>query len=105
MFLAFLKLGLNLISFLFVPSTVWVNVSQFFAYDFSSLLPGMSICKFYFYFFITGREERLTEHAMQWNRRKIEGLARSLSKRYEKVLKTLSIIRYSCTVAFFVFGN
>lgn len=27
------------------------------------------------------------EHAMQWNRRKIEGLARYLAKRYEKVFK------------------
>lgn len=32
-----------------------------------------------------GREEILTEHALEWNRRKIEGLPQSLAKRYKKV--------------------
>lgn len=39
-----------------------------------------------------GREELLTEHAMKWNRRKIEGLPRSLSKRYTKVQYVTSFL-------------
>ena len=33
----------------------------------------------------TAREELLTEHALQWNRRKVEHLPQSLAKRYKKV--------------------
>ena len=33
----------------------------------------------------TAREELLTEHALQWNRRKVERLPQSLAKRYKKV--------------------
>lgn len=33
----------------------------------------------------TGREELLTEHSIHWNRRKIESLPHSLTKRYTKV--------------------
>ena len=32
-----------------------------------------------------GREELLTEHALQWNRKKVEKLPQSLAKRYTKV--------------------
>lgn len=41
-----------------------------------------------FFFFLlsyTGREELLTEHALQWNRKKVEKLPQSLAKRYTKV--------------------
>ena len=40
---------------------------------------------------MTGREELLTEHAMQWSRRKIEGLAHYLAKRYEKVFEMYKV--------------
>lgn len=39
-----------------------------------------------------GREELLTEHAMKWNRRKIEGLPHSLSKHYIKVQYVTSFL-------------
>ena len=57
----------------------------------SSLYLSLCILSFFFNFtfpllFVTlGREELLTEHAIQWNRKKIEGLPRSLAKRYNKV--------------------
>lgn len=38
-----------------------------------------------FFFFLLGREELLTEHAIHWNRRKIEGLPCSLAKCSTKV--------------------
>ena len=44
-----------------------------------------------------GREELLTEHAMHWNRRKIESLAAALAKRLTKVI-TLYLKLLRCHV-------
>lgn len=44
----------------------------------------------YCLFLKTGREELLTEHAMDWNKRKIKKLSSLLAKRYAKVI-TFSI--------------
>lgn len=45
-----------------------------------------------FNFVLSGREELLTEHAIFWNRKKIEGLPRSLAKRYTKVSELLHFL-------------
>ena len=50
-----------------------------------SFLIQVDILSLKFPLLYTGREELLTEHALQWNRKKVEKLPQSLAKRYTKV--------------------
>ena len=56
-------------------------MSNFFIFLSSFLFVDL----FFFLLSYTGREELLTEHALQWNRKKVERLPQSLAKRYTKV--------------------
>ena len=51
-----------------------------------SLLIQVDILSLEFPLLYTGREELLTEHALQWNRKKVEKVPQSLAKRYTKVV-------------------
>ena len=47
-----------------------------------------------FNFNLLGRHELLTEHALAWNRRKVIGMANTLSKRYVRVSRQQNLCDY-----------
>ena len=58
-------------------------------YKFSFVIQKISTLLCY----TVAREELLTEHAIQWNKRKVESQAVLLTKRYKKVRSSLILLQ------------